>query len=246
MPALPIQQWIEALGTFYNQYGYLVVFLGTLSENTALLGLLLPGNSLALLGAFYARQGTLNIGWVIFFASLGTVLGYHTDYLLGRFALVHVMSKWSKSRLGRRIRLAGRIRLARIMLTKHGGKAILLSHTIGHMRSFVALSAGITRMNYLRFLLFEVIAALLWNTVYSMLGYMIAGEFERLQMIIGRAGWLILAVFVLLFGVWRWWKWRQKRLRQYRKARVKDIEYGPKELERTYAHDSLLTPHDEH
>ena len=206
MPAIPIRAWIEALGMFYDQYGYLVVFLGTLGENTALLGLALPGNSLALLGAFYAREGTLNLGWVIFFAWLGTVLGYHADYLLGRFALVHVMARWSTSRIGRRLRLAGRIRLARMMLVKHGGKAIVLSHTIGHMRSFIALTAGITRMNYLRFLFFEVIAALLWTTGYSLLGYVIAGEFDRLQVMIERSGWVMFAVFVLLFLVWRWWK----------------------------------------
>jgi membrane protein DedA with SNARE-associated domain len=219
MPTIPIREWIEALGTFYDQYGYLVVFLGTLSENTALLGLVLPGNSLALLGAFYAREGTLNLGWVIFLAWLGTVLGYHADYLLGRFVLLHVMARWSKSRLGQRLRLAGRIRLARMMLAKYGGKAILLSHTIGHMRSFVALTAGITHMKYLHFLFFEAIAALLWNTVFCLLGYMIAGEIERVQAIIERSGWVMLAVFVLLFLVWRWWKRKKTTYtRQRRKA----------------------------
>src|SRR5205085_2868372 len=112
MPTLSLNEWIRLLGEFYDQYGYLVVFLGTLGENTALLGLLLPGNSLALLGAAYARLGTLNLGWVVLFASLGTILGYHIDYLLGWFVLVRVASGWSTSRLGRRIRLAGRLRLA--------------------------------------------------------------------------------------------------------------------------------------
>ncbi|WP_040447567.1 hypothetical protein [Ktedonobacter racemifer] len=78
---------IEWLKLYYDQYGYLIVFLSTLSENTALLGLVLPGNSLALLGAFYARIGTLNLGLVIFFATMGTIADYHVDYLLGRFAL---------------------------------------------------------------------------------------------------------------------------------------------------------------
>lgn len=219
IPTLPIHEWIETLRTFYDQYGYLVVFLGTLCENTAILGLVLPGNSLALLGAFYARVGTLNIGWVIFFAWLGTVLGYHADYLLGRFALVHVLARWSKSRLGKRLRLAGRVRLAQMMLSRHGGKAILLSHMIGHMRSFVALTAGATRMNYLNFLFFEVIAALLWNTLYSLLGYLIAVEIDRLQVIIERSGLLMLALFVLLFLVWHWWRRRKIRYaKQRRKA----------------------------
>lgn len=216
MPTIPIREWIELLGTFYDQYGYLVVFLGTLGENTALLGLILPGNSLALLGAFYAREGTLNLGGVIFFAWLGTVLGYHADYLLGRFVLTHAMTRWSRSRLGQRLRLAGRIRLARKMLMKHGGKAIVLSHTIGHMRSFVALTAGITRMNYLQFLLFEAFAALLWNTAYSLLGYLIAIEIDRLQIIIERSGWVILTLLVLLFIGWRW---RQRKTRQTKKRR---------------------------
>src|SRR5437588_11329253 len=95
MQALPLNEWIERLGEFYNDYGYLTVFLGTLGENTALLGLLLPGNSLALLGAVYARLGTLNLGWVILLATLGTILGYHIDYFLGRFVLARVATRWS-------------------------------------------------------------------------------------------------------------------------------------------------------
>ena len=79
--------WIELLGDFYDHYGYETVFLGALFENTALLGLVFPGGTLALLGAFYARQGTLSLSWVIALATLGTVLGYHVDYLLGRFVL---------------------------------------------------------------------------------------------------------------------------------------------------------------
>src|SRR5947209_16038717 len=92
MPLPTIREWLDLLGQFYQHYGYLAVFLGTLGENTALLGFFLPGNSLALLGALYARLGTLQLGWVVFFATLGTVLGYHIDYLFGRFVLVHVAS----------------------------------------------------------------------------------------------------------------------------------------------------------
>jgi membrane protein DedA with SNARE-associated domain len=218
MPALSINEWIKLLGEFYNQYGYLTVFFGTLGENTALLGLLLPGNSLALLGAVYARLGTLNLGWVILLASLGTILGYHIDYLLGRFVLARVATGWSTSRLGRRIRLAGRLRQARRLIAKHGGKAILVSHLIGHLRSFVALSAGMTRMSYLRFLGYELVAATLWNVAFCLLGYLLAAEVERLQMLIERAGWVFLGVLVLLFLAWRFFGQRMRqRIRQERR-----------------------------
>lgn len=216
--------FIYQLGQLYDQYGYLLVFLGALSENTAALGLVLPGGTLALLGAFYARQGTLNLGWVILFAWLGTVLGYHADYLFGRFILTRFVKSWGASRLGQRLRLAGRLRLARMLLAKHGGKAILISHMIGHMRSFVALSAGITRMSYPRFLVFELAAALVWNVAYCLVGYFVGTRFEQLQMLFARAGWVMLGVLALLFLVWRvsrhFIKQRLRRIRRQRRAAV--------------------------
>lgn len=218
MPALELQDWLKLIGEFYDRYGYLTVFLGTLGENTAFLGLLLPGNSLALLGAVYARLGTLNLGWVIFFASFGTVLGYHVDYFFGRLVLARASSRWSASRIGRRMRLAGRLRLARILLAKHGGKAILISHLIGHLRSFVALSAGMSRMNYRRFLGYELVAAAVWTTAFCLLGYLLAGEIDRLRVLIERAGWVIVGVLVLLFIAWRFLKQRvRQRIREERR-----------------------------
>ncbi|GHO70685.1 hypothetical protein KSC_095770 [Ktedonobacter sp. SOSP1-52] len=212
-----LQTFIEWLKLFYDQYGYLIVFLSTLSENTALLGLVMPGNSLALLGAFYARLGTLNLGLVILFATLGTVAGYHIDYLLGRFALGGPLQRFSATRLGIRMRFGARMRLARLMLHKHGGKAIILSHVAGHLRSFVAISAGLTRMRYTRFLFFEVIAALLWNTIYSLVGYFIAVEIDTLETIFQRMGLVIIALALVLFGAWYMWRRRKRQQRHQRR-----------------------------
>jgi membrane protein DedA with SNARE-associated domain len=211
--------WIELLAGFYNSYGYWIVLLGALAENTALLGLVLPGGTLALLGAFYARQGTLHLGWVIASATLGTVLGYHIDYLFGCYLLAPMVVRWRTLRLSH-LRLAARLRLARRMLTKHGGKAILLSHTVGHLRSFVAMSAGVTCWNYRRFFAFEMLAALLWNTGYCLLGYFLAVEIDQLQRIIEWAGWLMLFVLVVLFLIWQWWRYR-KRSHLRRKSHLK-------------------------
>src|SRR5262245_10076061 len=95
--------WLQQLGDqlhqLYEHYGYLLVFLGALGENTALLGFVLPGGSLALLGAFYARQGTLNLGLVILLAWLGTVIGYSADYALGRYVYGRIEPRLYASRL---------------------------------------------------------------------------------------------------------------------------------------------------
>ena len=203
-----MESWLDALAALYDTYGYLIVFFGALFENTALLGLLLPGGTLALLGAFYAYQGTLNIVWVIVFAWLGTVLGYNADYLIGRALLARMAGRWSDTWLGRRLRLAARLRLGRMFLKRHGGKAILLSHIVGHVRSFVALSAGATHMRYRRFLSFELVAALIWNTLFCLLGYFAGSERERLQLLLERSGWAALLVLALLYVGWRLLRWR--------------------------------------
>lgn len=200
---LPVNEWLEILRSFYDQYGYSIVFLGSLGENTAFLGLLLPGNSLVLLGALYAKLGTLNLGLVILWATLGTIIGYHIDFLFGRFVLSHAAARWSTSRLGQRLRIAGRLRLARMFIARHGGKAIIMSHIVGHLRSFVAIGAGMTRMSYRTFLVFEVIAAVLWNTLYACLGYFVAIKIDQLALIIQRTGGIILVVLLLLFIAWR-------------------------------------------
>ncbi len=198
-----INQWLDALGSLYEDYGYLIVLLGAFSENTALLGLLLPGGTLALMGAFYAQQGELSLGWVILFAWIGTVAGYNADYFIGRLLLARIAEGLRASWLGRRLRLQARLRLGSRFLSRHGGKAILLSHLIGHIRSFVALSAGATHMPYRRFLAFELVAALLWNTAFCLLGYLAGTERERAVALLERSGWVALLVAVALFVAWR-------------------------------------------
>jgi membrane protein DedA with SNARE-associated domain len=222
MPHLPIEEWLTFLRSLYEQYGYPIVFGSSFAENTAVFGLILPGNSLVLLGAYYARLGVLNLGLVILLATLGTIVGYHVDFLFGRFVMAHVIKYLSATRLGQRLRLAGRMRMAHMLLAKHGGKAILLSHLTGHIRSFVAISAGMIRMPYLTFLLFEVIAATIWNTLYALLGYSIALNIDQLAALIQQAGLLIFAALVVIYVLWRLVKSRlERRLRVERQERLK-------------------------
>ena len=58
-------------------------------------------------------------------------------------------------------------------------------------------------MNYPRFLGYELVAATVWNTAFCVLGYLLAGEIDHLQMLIERAGWVLLGVLVILFLAWR-------------------------------------------
>lgn len=225
MPSIPVEEWLAWLASLYNQYGYLVVFLSALAENTAILGLIMPGGTLILLGAFYAREGVLSLPLVILWGTLGTIIGYHIDFLLGRFVLAWIIKRSSATRVGKRLRLAARARLAQRLVAKYGGKAILISHIAGHIRSFVAMSAGMMRMRYTTFLLYEVIAATIWTSIYALIGFVIAINADELAGLIQRMGLLLFLIIVAAYLLWRFVKTRiEQRLRKnaYSKRNAKD------------------------
>ena len=78
-----------------------------------------------------------------------------------------------------------------------------MSYIVGHVRSFVALSAGATHMPYRRFLAFEMVAALLWNIGFSLLGYLAGAEYDRIMQIVERAGWIIAVVVIAGLLIWK-------------------------------------------
>lgn len=193
-----MHQLLETLSAAYATWGYPLVLVGALLENTVLLGLLLPGGSLVLLGAVYAQQGTMLLPLVLALGWLGMVLGTSLDYALGRWGL---RSALGHTRL--MARLEPRLAEAERFLERYGAVALLLAHFIGHVRSFVAITAGAGRLPYRRFLLFEGIAALAWNLVFVGAGYLIGQNLDLVQRFLGGAGLGVALVALLAYAGYR-------------------------------------------
>jgi membrane protein DedA with SNARE-associated domain len=136
-----------------------------------------------LLGAVYAQQGILALPLVLLLGWLGMVLGTSLDYAFGRWAL---RSTLGHTRL--MARLEPKLGEAERFLERHGAWAFVLAHFIGHVRSFVAITAGTSRLPYRRFLLYEGMAALAWNLVWLIAGYEVGAHLGVLQRLMGGAG----------------------------------------------------------
>jgi len=193
-----LQQIMETLRAAYSTWGYPLVLLGALLENTALLGLVLPGGSLVLLGAIYAQRGAMALPLVLVLGWLGMVLGTSLDYALGRWGL--------HSTLGRThlmARLEPKLAAAQRFLARHGAWALVLAHFIGHVRSFVAITAGASRLPYRRFLLYEGIAALAWNLVWVTAGYLVGEHLDALQRFVGGSGLALVVLVLVAYVVYR-------------------------------------------
>jgi membrane-associated protein len=189
---------MQSLRDLYDAWGYPVIFLGALLENTILLGFLLPGGSLVMLGAVYAQQGTLALPLVLLAGWTGMVVGASFDYLLGRWGL-HALA----TRTHLLSRVSHKLDRAEDYLNRYGMWTFLVAHFIGHIRSFVAITAGATRLPYRQFLLFEATAALVWNVLFVLGGYLLGSNIERLQQIMGSVGLVIVALLFSAYAAYR-------------------------------------------
>jgi membrane-associated protein len=115
------------------------------------------------------------------------VLGTSIDYALGRWAMRAALRRTTLA-----ARLEPKLADARRFLARHGAWALVVAHFIGHVRSFVAITAGMGRLPYRRFLCYEAVAALAWNLVWVLAGYALGDNLDRLQRLTGGAGLAIL------------------------------------------------------
>ena len=194
-----LSEWIEMLGHLYGSLGYPLVLLGAALENTFLVTLVFPGGTIVLLGGIYARLGQLELPYVVLSGWIGTVLGATVDYGLGRWG-----GRLLRPLLTRPDLAAGLDRVGEL-LRRYGMLALVAGHFVGPLRSLVALSAGMAgmaRMEYWRFALYELPAALLWASAYGLGGYLLADQIPLLEQILERFGWAVAAAGALVIG-WR-------------------------------------------
>lgn len=179
------EKLIHLLGTGLTGWsGYLVLFLIVFSESGLLVGFFLPGDSLLFTVGVVAGAGKLNIVAMIVMLALASILGDGIGFLLGTTLGYGLFNR--NSRLFRREHLDRTHKF----YEQHGGKTIIYAKFVPIIRTFAAFIAGVARMNYTRFLAFNVIGAAGWVTSMITLGYLLGGiplirsNFEKVVLLI--------------------------------------------------------------
>lgn len=203
-PSEEVKAMLDYLINFVSDighWGYLAIFIIVALECQVLLGLVMPGESLVLAGGFFAEQGLLNVGILIFVISVAATLGDSMGYVLGR----HLGRGWLLKH-GMRFGLR-QAHLDRVdgVFVRHGGKAVFASHFLHVLRSLMPFAAGARRMRYLKFLLFNTMGCIVWATVYVVLGYLAGASWHVAAKWIGRASEIVGAA--LLFAIALGWLW---------------------------------------
>lgn len=185
--------WIslDTLQTLAHQYGYWVVCLGILFEN---LGLPLPGEAIVLVGGFLAGEGDLNYFGVLGCAIAGSTIGGTCGYWIGFYGGWSLLSK-----VGKLVNM----REERLLEIKEGfstkaARTVLLGRFVALLRIFASPLAGIAKMPFPSFLLYNTLGAALWAVVMVSLAFF-AGEIiplSRLITSVSQFGVLVLLAIV--------------------------------------------------
>ncbi|MBI5050205.1 MAG: bifunctional DedA family/phosphatase PAP2 family protein [Nitrospirae bacterium] len=175
---------IESLLPHLNHWGYYVLLLMTFLETSAFLGFLVPGESMVVIAGLLTSRGVLELGDVIWVASLGAIMGDTVGYFIGRRFGEGFFLKYGKYFFFKKEYLDE----AQGFFDKHGGKTVFFGRFMAWLRAFAPVVAGISKMHYPGFLFFNVAGGIAWAATFSLLGYFVGNSWDIIRAYLGRIG----------------------------------------------------------
>jgi len=118
----------------------------------------------------------LSIFWIIIFGTIGALIGASFNYVMSMWLGRFVVYKFADSKVGKLFLLSSeKIQKAEAYFNEHGKTSTFVGRFIPVIRHLISIPAGLSRMNYLNFILYTALGAGLWNCALALLGYF-AGE----------------------------------------------------------------------
>lgn len=154
------------LAQIIQTVGYIGLFAIVFAESGLFFGFFLPGDSLLLTAGLLASQGRLDLAVLLLILPVAAILGDAVGYWFGRRTGPRIFNR-ENSLLFRRKNLLA----ARAFYDRHGGKTIVLARFLPFIRTFAPIVAGAVEMPYRRFVLFNVVGALIWGVGVTLAGY---------------------------------------------------------------------------
>ena len=147
----------------YGVWTYLILFLIIFCETGLVVTPFLPGDSLLFAIGTFAALGSLDLGLTIVLLSVAAILGDAVNYTIGYHVGPRVFSKEG-------VRFLNREYLDRThrFYERYGAKTIVIARFVPIIRTFAPFVAGIGRMRYARFALYNVAGGLFW--IVSLIG----------------------------------------------------------------------------
>jgi membrane-associated protein len=179
------------------------------AETGLMVGFFLPGDSLLVTAGVFAATGQLNIWTLNLVLIAAAIVGDTVGYWVGRKAGPALFTR-PRSRFFN----PAHLKRAHDFYEKHGGKTIILARFMPIVRTFAPVVAGMGRMNYRRFVSFNVFGGLLWVLSMTLIGFYL-GQFawvrKNIEIVILIVVFLSVLPGIVAFAREKWRK-RVKRV----------------------------------
>jgi membrane-associated protein len=154
------------IADFISNFGFLtyfILFAIIFLETGFVITPFLPGDSLLFAAGAFAAKGSFNFFFLFTLMVIAAILGDSVNYWIGRKVGVRLArSRYVKAEY---------MQKAEAFYEKYGGKAIIIARFMPIVRTFVPFIAGISNMNFSKFLSRNIIGGFLWISLFLLLGY---------------------------------------------------------------------------
>lgn len=193
---------LDLLRNAVVHYGYWAVGAALLLENA---GVPVPGETILLLASFLAySQHELQLPWIIVVATIAATVGDNLGFALGMYGGRPLLARYQSLFRIRDTTLAR----GEALFAKYGGVTVFLARFVAGMRIIAGPLAGVLRMPWRTFLIFNFLGAAVWVSVISGAGYLFGQHFGRLERDIKRFD-VVAVGCVLAIAAWLWWRNRR-------------------------------------
>ena len=153
----------------YHSLTYLILFVIIFAETGFVITPFLPGDSLLFAaGALIAAGGTgLDINMLALILIVAAFAGNTVNYILGSYLGPKVFKQENKV-----LKLDYYLQ-TKTFFDKHGGKAVIFSRFMPIIRTIAPFVAGVGRMPFLRYSLYNIIGGVVWIVIFLFAGYML-------------------------------------------------------------------------
>jgi membrane protein DedA with SNARE-associated domain len=151
--------------------------------------------------AYKAANGELNIFLVVFFGSVGALIGALFNYYFAKYLGQALLLKFADTRVARMMLVdRAAVEKAEAYFRKNGNISTLIGRLVPGIRQLISLPAGLVSMNMKNFILYTVIGSTAWNIILALLGYFFYSQKEKLEMYYHEITYAMLGLGVLYFG----------------------------------------------
>jgi membrane-associated protein len=187
---LHLDQHLNDWMNYFGPWMYVVLFLIIFCETGLVVTPFLPGDSLLFaLGALCARPDSALDVWALWILlMIAGIVGDAVNYSCGAYVGPKVFSRPEGRFLNQ-----SHLRKTQLFYERYGGKTIIIARFLPIIRTFAPFVAGIGRMTYAKFAMFNVVGAVLWVTSFLFAGYV----FGNLPSVKSNFHYIILAIIIL-------------------------------------------------